>query len=165
MPQSDARYNCGQQFPLCRFTRMSFLPLFFSGVAITVDNSFLFAVLLECRSCPCSSAALFCLLSEREVIAKSYPIQTVIQLSSANKKADTQKHQKSAGASLSLQNDVLCIGFIIQRRDCLFIRSLADSTKKHRVRTTVFSLSTPKALGGLHRISNLNIFYSVVILI
>lgn len=27
--QSDARYNCGQQFSFCRFTRMSFLPLLF----------------------------------------------------------------------------------------------------------------------------------------
>ena len=29
MSQSDARYNCGQQFSFCRFTRMSFLPLLF----------------------------------------------------------------------------------------------------------------------------------------
>ena len=58
-----------------------------------------------------------------------------------NKKADTQRHQKSARALLSLQNDVLCIGFEIQRRDCLFIRSLTDSTKKHKVRMAVFSYS------------------------
>lgn len=66
---------------------------------------------------------------------------------------------------LSLQNDVLCIGFEIQRRDCLFIRSLADSTKKHRVQTAVFFLSIPQTLGGLRRIRNQNILYSVVILI
>ena len=63
-------------------------------------------------------------------------------------KKPIHRHQKSAGALLSLQNDVLCIGFEIQRRDCLFIRSLADSTKKHKVWTAVFSLSTPQALGG-----------------
>lgn len=57
------------------------------------------------------------------------------------KKADTQRHQKSAGVLLSLQNDVLCNGFEIQRRDCLFICSLADSAKKHRVQTAVFSCS------------------------
>lgn len=55
----------------------------------------------------------------------------------------------SAGALLSLQNDVLCNGFEIQRRDCLFIRSLADSTKKHRVQTAVFSLSISAGVGRL----------------
>ena len=39
------------------------------------------------------------------------------------KKGKTKKplhrHQESAGALLSLQNDVLCNGFEIQRRDCL----------------------------------------------
>ncbi len=81
-----------------------------------------------------------------------------------NKKADTQKHQKSAGVFLSLQNDVLCNGFEIQRRDCLFICSLADSTKKHRVQTAVFSLSIHAGIRRQYRIPNQNILYSVVIL-
>ena len=33
-------------------------------------------------------------------------------------KKPLHRHQKSAGALLSLQNDVLCNGFEIQRRDC-----------------------------------------------
>ena len=65
---------------------------------------------------------------------------------------------------LLLQNDVLCIGFEIQRWDCLFIRSLADSAKKHRVQTAVFPLSISQALGDLRRIRNQNISYSVVVL-
>lgn len=90
------------------------------------------------------------------------PFRRSFSCNRQNKKADTQKHQKSAGALLSLQNDVLCNGLEIQRRDCWFIRSLADSTKKHRVQKAVFSLSISQALGGLHRIPNLNILYSVV---
>ena len=92
------------------------------------------------------------------------PFSRSFNFQSAKQKADTQKHQKSAGVFLSLQNDVLCNGFEIQRRDCLFICSLADSTKKHRVQTAVFSLSIPQALGGLHRILNRNILYLVVVL-
>ena len=53
------------------------------------------------------------------------------------KKGKTKKplhrHQESAGALLSLQNDVLCNGFEIQRRDCCRTHSLANSTKTHRV--------------------------------
>ena len=108
------------------------------------------------------------------IIAKSYPIRTVIQLLSTGglicpsisshregqnitisknffyltskifdfmhsflKKGKTKKplhrHQKSAGALLSLQNDVLCNGFEIQRRDCCRTQTLANSTKTHRV--------------------------------
>lgn len=48
---------------------------------------------------------------------------------------------KIGGSLLLLQNDVLCNGFEIQRRDYLFICSLADSAKKHRVQTAVFSCS------------------------
>ena len=41
---------------------------------------------------------------------RTYPIRTVIQLSDVEKtkRADYTEHQKSAGASLSLQSDVLC---------------------------------------------------------
>ena len=108
------------------------------------------------------------------IIAKSYPIRTVIQLLSTSglicpsissqreglkiqpfqklfyltskifdfmhsflKKGKTKKplhrHQESAGALLSLQNDVLCNGFEIQRRDCCRTQTLANSTKTHRV--------------------------------
>ncbi len=97
-------------------------------------------------------------------VLMEYPVRTVIQLSrySRQNKKPIHRHQKSAGVFLSLQNDVLCNGFEIQRRDCLFICSLADSTKKHRVQTAVFSLSIPQALGGLHRILNRNILYLVV---
>ena len=76
----------------------------------------------------------------------SIPFRRSFSFQPANKKT-MHRHPKSAEALLSLQNDVLCIGFEIQRRDCLFIRSLADSTKKHIVRMTVFSLSTLQALG------------------
>lgn len=113
---------------------MSFLPLLFSGVVSLVSSQ------------------------------NHIPFRRSLSCNRQNKKADTQRHQKSAGALLPLQNDVLCNGFEIQRRDCLFIRSLADSTKKHRVQTAVFSLSTSQALGGLCRIPNQNILYSVVIL-
>ena len=130
--QSDARYTYGHYLSLCRFTRMSFLPLFFSGVVSLISSQ------------------------------NHIPSSRSFSCNRQNKKADTQKHQKSAGVFLSLQNDVLCNGFEIQRRDCLFICSLADSTKKHRVQTAVFSLSIPQALGGLHRIPNRNILYLVV---
>lgn len=121
------------------------------------------AALPECRSCPCFSAAL----SRSFPFGKSWrsiPFRRSFSCNRQNKKADTQRHQKSAGALLLLQNDVLCIGFEIQRRDCLFIRSLADSAKKHRVQTAIFSLSISQALGGLRRIRNQNISYSVVVL-
>lgn len=112
---------------------------------------------------PAFSAAWFCSAfresCHRKIISHSDGHSVVID---KTKKADTQRHQKSTGVLLSLQNDVLCNGFEIQRRDCLFICSLADSTKKHRVQTAVFSLSIPQALGGLHRILNRNILYLVV---
>lgn len=100
----------------------------------------LFAVLPEYRSCLCFFSGVVSLTlrkwGHRKIISHSDGHSIVNR---QNKKADTQRHQKLAGALLSLQNDVLCIGFEIQRRDCLFIRLLADSTKKHRVRTAVFS--------------------------
>lgn len=77
--QSDARYSCGQQFSFCRFTRMSFLPLFFSAALS--------------RSFPFGKSW------------RSIPFGRSFSCKSANKKADTQRHQKSAGALLSLQND------------------------------------------------------------
>lgn len=118
---------------------MSFLSLFFSGVVS--------------------------LCFPRKLSSQNHiPFRRSFSCKSEKQKADTQRHQKSAEVLLSLQNDVLCNGFEIQRRDCLFICSLADSTKKHRVQTVVFSLSIPQALGGLHRIPNPNILYSVVVL-
>lgn len=129
-------------------------------LVIPVDSNFLSAVLSECRSCLCFFSGVVSLISSQNHI----PFRRSFSCNQQNKKADTQRHQKSAGALLSLQNDVLCNGFEIQRRDCLFICSLADSTKKHRVQTAVFSLSIPQALDGLHRILNRNILYLVVVL-
>lgn len=105
----------------CRFTRMSFLPLLFQRRSLARFHS--------------ESLGGVSHSDGHSVFNRKT-------------KKPIHRHQKSAGALLSLQNDVLCIGFEIQRRDCLFIRSLADSTKKHKVWTAVFSLSTPKALGS-----------------
>lgn len=113
--KSDARYSCGQQLSLCRSPRMSFLP----------------PVRRRCLA--------YSRKRGRCKIISHSDGHSVVE--SAKQKADTQRHQKSVRALLSLQNDVLCIGFEFQRRDCLFIRSLADNTKKHRVRMTVFSYS------------------------
>lgn len=99
--------------------------------------------------------------SPKEMSSQNHiPFRRSFSCQSAKQKADTQRHQKSAGALLSLQNDVLCIGFEIQRRDCLFIHSLADSTKKHKVRTAVFSFSTPQALGGLRLSQSKHLVFS-----
>ena len=133
-------------------------------LAISVDSRFPFAFSPECCSCPCFFSGVFSLVSFLESLdgVSRSDGHSIVKIQSAKQKADTQRYQKSAGALLSLQNDVLCNGFEIQRRDCLFICSLADSTKKHRVQTAVFSLSIPQALGGLHRILNRNILYLVV---
>lgn len=84
-----------------------------------------FAVLPECSSCPC----LFQRRCLAHIIAKSYPIQTIIQLLSTigsyylignffannknyfekgQQKSRPHRHQESAGALLSLQKNVLC---------------------------------------------------------
>nr|WP_303929565.1 hypothetical protein [Ruminococcus bromii] len=118
-------------------------------LATLMDTIFLSAVLPECRSCPCFFSGVVSLCFPRKLSSQNHiPFRRSFSCNRQNKKADTQRHQKSAGVFLSLQNDVLCNGFEIQRRDCLFICSLADSTKKHRVQTAVFSLSIPQALGG-----------------
>lgn len=61
----------------------SFIPLLLlspkSLATFREPRRFVFTVLPECSSCP-RQAALFRLLSEREVIAKSYPNHPVIQL-------------------------------------------------------------------------------------
>ena len=86
---------------------------FCQSVKLALCRTFDFAVLPECRSCPRIS------LRRRfaHVIAKSYLIRTVIQFWGCTvvvtrfgqtKRADYTEHQKSAGAWLSLQNDVLC---------------------------------------------------------
>ena len=54
-PASGADWDCGCHNPM---------------LAITVDNSFIFAVLPECRSCPRFSAALFCSY-HRKIISHS----------------------------------------------------------------------------------------------
>ena len=86
---------------------------FCQSVKLALCRTFDFAVLPECCSCPRIS------LRRRfaHVIEKSYLIRTVIQFRGCTivvarfgqtKRADYTEHQKSAGAWLSLQNDVLC---------------------------------------------------------
>ena len=82
-------------------------------------------------------------------------------------KKPIHRHQQSEGALLSPQNDVLCIGFKIQRWDCLLIRLLADSTKAHRVCMAVLSpslkrLCTHAGIRRFCRIFNQNSLYSVI---
>ena len=112
----------------------------------------LFARLSECRfsvPSPEFHRSVVSLCFPRKLSSQNHiPSSRSFSCNRQNKKADTQRHQKSAGVFLSLQNDVLCNGFEIQRRDCLFICPLTDSTKKHRVHTAVFSLSIPQTLGG-----------------
>ena len=132
-PQSDARYPYGH-YPYGH-TFSPFLPVCLNVVFLSLPQSL--------------TAALFRSLCSRKRSWQNHiPSSRSFSCNRQNKKADTQRHQKSAGVFLSLQNDVLCNGFEIQKRDCLFICPLADSTKKHRVQTAVFSLSIPQALGG-----------------
>lgn len=63
-------------------------------LAIPVDSNFLFAVLPECRSC-LQSGGVVSLTPEREVVAKSYPIQTVIQLSNRQNKKPIHRDIKN----------------------------------------------------------------------
>ena len=131
-------------------------------LAITVDSRFPFAVSPECCSCPCFSNGVVSLTlrkrSHRKIVSHSAGHSI---FNRQNKKPIHYTAKKQKDFPLS-DFAILCNGFEIQRRDCLFICSLADSTKKHRVQTAVFSLSIPQALGGLHRILNRNILYLVV---
>ena len=86
---------------------------FCQSVKLALCRTFRFAVFPEGRSCPgVSPRRCFA-----HVIAKSYSIRTVIQFWGCiivvtrfwqTKRANYTEHQKSAGAWLSLQNDVLC---------------------------------------------------------
>ena len=69
-------------------------------------TAFLITVLPVCCSCPCFSATFSRSFPFRKVLAE-YPIRTVIQFSRYNRqtKKPIQRHQKSAGVLLSLQND------------------------------------------------------------
>ena len=96
-PQSDARYPCGHR---CRKLHIIFLPFSPNVVPAPVFSAAL------SRSFPFGKSW------------RSIPFSRSFRCQSANKKADTQRHQKSVRALLSLQNDVLCIGFEFQRRDC-----------------------------------------------
>ena len=119
----QTRFHEGQNEQVAKFGPMvescSTLPsLFVFCVFAKVSKllrcrTFDFAVLPECRSCPRISLRR-CFA---HVIAKSYLIRTVIQFWGCTivvaqfrqtKRADYTEHQKSAGAWLSLQNDVLC---------------------------------------------------------
>lgn len=148
-PVNGADLDCGCHKPM---------------LAIPVDSIFLFAVSPECRSCPCFSAVF----SRSFPFGKSWrniPFRRSFSCQLANKKTDTQRHQKTAGALLSLQNDETMYRLWNSRTGLFFIRLLADSTQKHKVRMAVFSLSIPQALGGLRRFLNQNILYSVVVLV
>ena len=132
------------QEPFCRSTRMSFLPLLFQRrcFARFIAKSYPIRTVIRLLS----TSGLICpsISSQREGL-KIQPFQKLFYLTSKifdfmqgfSKKGKTKKplhrHQESAGALLSLQNDVLCNGFEIQRRDCFRTHSLANSTKTHRV--------------------------------
>ncbi len=132
------------QEPFCRSTRMSFLPLRFQRrcFAHIIAKSYPIRTVIQLLS----TSGLICpsISSQREGL-KIQPFQKLFYLTSKIfdfmhsflKKGKTKKplhrHQESAGALLSLQNDVLCNGFEIQRRDCYRTHSLANSTKTHRV--------------------------------
>ena len=72
----------------------------------------------------------------------------ILFLKKGKTKKPLHRHQESAGALLSLQNDVLCNGFEIQRRDCFAPKYLLTVPKRIEWWVTVFSLSIPPALGG-----------------
>ena len=132
------------QEPFCRSTRMSFLPQRFQRrcFAHIIAKSYPIRTVIQLLS----TSGLICpsISSQREGL-KIQPFQKLFYLTSKIfdfmhsflKKGKTKKplhrHQESAGALLSLQNDVLCNGFEIQRRDCYRTHSLANSTKTHRV--------------------------------
>ena len=115
---------------------------------------------------PAFSAAWFCSAfresCHRKIISHSDGHSVVID---KTKKADTQRHQKSTGVLLSLQNDVLCNGFEFQRRDCFSSVHLLTVPKSIEYRRRYFLLAYTQALVGLHRIPNPNILYSVLTLI
>lgn len=156
------------QEPFCRSTRMSFLPLRFQRrcFAHIIAKSYPIQTVIQLLStsgliCPSISSqrkgvkySIFAKIPRKKFYPsisrqreglKIQPFQKLFYLTSKIfdfmhsflKKGKTKKplhrHQESAGALLSLQNDVLCNGFEIQRRDCCCTRSLANSTKTHRV--------------------------------
>lgn len=135
-------------------------------LAIPMDSSFLFAVLPECRSCPCFfSAALSRSLSEREIIAKSYPIQTVIQLLIGKTKKPIHRDIKNRRELFSRFKMMFYVSALKFKDETVYssVHSLTVP-KSIECRRRYFLLAYPQALGGLCRIPNLNILYSVVVL-
>lgn len=113
-------YLCTPQKLYCRFTRMSFLPLLFQRRCLAYFHS-------ESRGGVSHSDG-------HAVVA-------------GKTKSRYTETSKSAGVLLSLQSDVLCIGFEFQRRDCLFICSLTDSTNKEQSADGGIFVSLPWAIG------------------
>ena len=80
-------------------------------------TAFLITVLPECRSCPGVSPQRYFARSLKEVIAKTYPTQTVIQLSIGKTKKPIHRDIKNLREFCSrFKMMKLCIGFEIQIR-------------------------------------------------
>lgn len=95
-------------------------------LAITVDNSFLFAVSPECRSCPCFFSGVVSLVSIRKVLAE-YPIQTVIQLSTDKTKKPIHRDIKNRREHCSrFKMMKLCIGSVNSETIYLLINHSAS---------------------------------------
>lgn len=82
-------------------------------LAITVDNSFLFAVSPESRSCPCFFSGVVSLVSVRKVLAE-HPIQPIIQLSIGKTKSRYIDIKNRRELCFRFKMMKLCIGFEIQ---------------------------------------------------
>lgn len=119
--KSDARYPCGHR---CRKLHIIFLPFSPNVVPAPVFSAAL------SRSFPFGKSW------------RSIPFSRSFSCQSANKKADTQRHQKSVRALLSLQNDVLCIGFEFQRRDCFSSVHLLTVPKSIKCGWRYFRIAT-----------------------
>lgn len=129
-------------------------------LATLMDIVFLFAVLPECRSCPCFSAALF-YSYHRKIISHSDGHSVVNR---QNKKPIHRdiKNRRERCSRFKMMFYVTALKF----KDgtvCSSVHSLTVP-KSIEVQTAVFSLSIPQALGGLRRILNRNILYLVVVL-
>lgn len=98
---------------------------------------------------PAFSAALLRLLSEREVIAKSYPIQTVIQLLIGKTKKPINRNIKNR-RELYSRFEMMFYVSALKFKDGTVYSSIHSLTVPKRIEwwVTVFSLSIPQALGG-----------------
>ena len=134
-------------------------------LAIPVDIVFLLAVLSECRSYPYFFSGVVSLTPEREVVAKSYPIQTVIQLLIGKTKKPIHrdiKNRREIFSRFKMMFYVTALKF----KDgtvCSSIHSLTVP-KSIECRWRYFLLAYRRHWAVLHRIPNRNILYLVVAL-